>query len=162
MSRLPRVRATEFVKSLGADRVIAYDKENYLDGGSSYDTVFDTLGGAVTVDSFKVVKRGGVVLSLSGPPDRDFPRRIGAGLVVRTAVWFMSRKVYAAVEKAGATYRWYLTEPSGRQLTEIAALVDSGAIKPFLDREFPFEKLVDALTYLQAGRARGKIVLKVR
>jgi alcohol dehydrogenase len=81
---------------------------------------------------------------------------------VRAAVWFMSRKVYAAAEKAGAAYCWYLTEPSGRQLTEIAALVDSGAIKPVLDREFPFEKLVDALTYLQAGRARGKIVLKVR
>ncbi len=81
---------------------------------------------------------------------------------MRTAVWFMSRKVYAAAKKAGATYCWYLTEPSGRQLTEIAALVDSDAIKPVLDREFPFEKLADALTYLQAGRARGKIVLKVR
>ena len=131
-------------------------------GGASYDIVYDTLGGAVTVDSFKVVKRGGVVLSLSGPPDRDFPRRIGAGFAIRMAVWFMSRNVYAAAEKAGASYVWYLTEPSGRQLTDIAKLVESGAIKPVIDREFPFEKLIDALTYLQAGRARGKVVLKVR
>lgn len=155
-------RNAEFVKSLGADRVIAYDRENYLNAGASYDIVYDTLGGAVTVDSFKVVKRGGVVVSLSGPPDRGFPKRIGAGLVVRTAVWFMSRNVYAAAEKAGASYCWYLTEPSGRQLAEIAALTESGAIKPVIDREFPFEKLIDALTHLQSGRARGKIVLKVR
>ena len=155
-------RNAEFVKSLGADRVIAYDKENYLDGGASYDIVYDTLGGAVTVDSFKVVKRGGVVLSLSGPPDRDFPRRVGAGFAVRMAIWFMSRKVYAAAKKAGASYCWYLTEPSGRQLTDVAKLVESGAIKPVIDREFPFEKLIDALNYLQAGRARGKVVLRVR
>ncbi|MBI3702009.1 MAG: NADP-dependent oxidoreductase [Afipia sp.] len=155
-------RNADFVKSLGADRVIAYDKENYLDGGAAYDIVYDTLGGAVTADSFKVVKRGGTVLSLSGPPDRDFPRRIGAGFVVRTAVWFMSRKVYAAAAKAGASYVWYLTEPSGRQLTDVAALVDAGKIKPVIDREFPFDKLVDALTHLQSGRSRGKIVLKVR
>ena len=73
----------------------------------------------------------------------------------------MSRKVYAAAKKAGAAYCWYLTEPSGRQLTDIAKLVDSGAIKPVIDREFPFDKLIDALTYLEAGRARGKVVLKV-
>ena len=155
-------RNADFVKSLGADRVIAYDKENYLDAGGSYDIVYDTLGGAVTVDSFKVIKRGGVVLSLSGPPDRDFPRRIGAGFVIRAAVWFMSRKVYAAAAKAGASYCWYLTEPSSRQLAEIATLIESGAIKPVIDREFPFENLVDALIHLQAGRARGKVVLKVR
>ncbi len=155
-------RNADFVKSLGADRVIAYDKENYLDGGAIYDIVYDTLGGEVTADSFKVVKRGGVVLSLSGPPDRDFPKRIGAGFGIRAAVWFMSRKVYAAAGKAGASYRWYLTEPSGRQLTDIAKLVEGGAIKPVIDREFPFEQLIDALTYLQAGRARGKVVLKVR
>ncbi|MBN8982555.1 MAG: NADP-dependent oxidoreductase [Rhizobiales bacterium] len=155
-------RNAEFVKSLGADRVIAYDKENYLDAGQTYDVVYDTLGGAVTSDSFKVVKRGGVVLSLSGPPDRGFPERVGAGLVVRLAVWMMSRKVYAAAKQAGASYCWYLTEPSGRQLTDIAKIVESGAIKPVIDREFPFDRLLDALTHLQSGRARGKIVLKVR
>ena len=64
----------DFVKSLGADRVIAYDRENYLEQGGDYDIVYDTLGGAFTVDAFKVVKRGGAVISLSGPPDRDFAR----------------------------------------------------------------------------------------
>ena len=152
----------EFVSSLGADRVIAYDRENYLEQGGGYDIVYDTLGGAFTVDAFKLVKRGGVVISLSGPPDRDFARREGAGLLVRVAVWLMSRKVYAASARAGAEYCWFFTEPSGDQLREIAGLVDAGAIRPVIDREFAFEQLPDALSYLEAGRARGKVVLKVR
>jgi alcohol dehydrogenase len=152
----------EFVKSLGADRVIAYDRENYLEQGGDYDIVYDTLGGAFTIDAFKVVKRGGVVISLSGPPDRDFARREGAGWLVRVAVWLMGRKVYAASAKAGAAYCWFFTEANGDQLHDIATLVDSGAIKPVIDREFAFERLPAALSYLEGGRARGKVVLKVR
>ena len=152
----------DFVKSLGADRVIAYDRENYLEQGGDYDIVYDTLGGAFTVDAFKVVKRGGVVISLSGPPDRDFARREGAGWLVRVAVWLMGRKVYAASAKAGAAYCWFFTEANGDQLHDIATLVDSGAIKPVIDREFAFEQLPAALSYLEGGRARGKVVLKVR
>ncbi|HEY0440437.1 MAG TPA: NADP-dependent oxidoreductase [Xanthobacteraceae bacterium] len=152
----------DFVKSLGANRVIAYDRENYLEQSGDYDIVYDTLGGAFTIDAFKLVKRGGIVISLSGPPDRDFARREGKGWLVRIAVWLMGRKVYAAAERAGAEYCWFLTESSGDQLREIAALVDGGAIKPVIDREFAFEQLPEALSYLEAGRARGKVVLKVR
>ena len=152
----------DFVKSLGADRVIAYDRENYLKQGGDYDIVYDTLGGAFTVDAFKLVKRGGAVISLSGPPDRDFAVREGAGWLVLAAVWWMSRKVYAASVASGASYCWFFTEPDGDQLREIARLVDSGAIKPVIDREFAFEELPAALAYLEAGRARGKVVLKVK
>lgn len=152
----------DFVRSLAAEKVIAYDRENYLEQGGDYDIVYDTLGGAFTVDAFKVVKRGGTVISLSGPPDRDFARREGAGLLVRVAVWLMGRKVYAASAEAGAAYCWFFTESNGDQLRDIARLIDSGAIKPVIDREFAFEQLPDALSYLEAGRARGKVVLKLR
>ena len=152
----------EFVRSLGADKVIAYDRENYLAQGGGYDIVYDTLGGAFTVDAFAIVKRGGTVISRSGPPDRDFARREGAGWLVGVAVWLMGRKVYAASARAGADYCWYFTEANGDQLRDIAGLVERGAIKPVIDREFAFEQLPDALSYLEAGRARGKVVLKVR
>ena len=102
------------------------------------------------------------MISLSGPPDRDFARREGAGWLVGAAVWLMGRKVYAASARAGADYCWYFTEANGDQLRDIAALVERGAIKPVIDREFAFEHLPDALSYLEAGRARGKVVLKVR
>lgn len=58
--------------------------------------------------------------------------------------------------------RWFFTEPDGDQLREIAGHVDSGAIKPVIDREFAFDQLPAALAYLEAGRARGKVVLRVR
>jgi alcohol dehydrogenase len=152
----------DFVRALGANRVIAYDRENYLEQGGDYDIVYDTLGGAFTIDAFRLVTRGGTVISLSGPPDRDFARREGLGWLVGAAVWLMSRKVYAASAQAGAAYCWFFTEPSGDQLRDIAALVEQGAVKPVIDREFAFEQLPDALSYLEAGRARGKVVLKVR
>jgi alcohol dehydrogenase len=152
----------DFVASLGANRVIAYDRGNYLQQGGDYDIVYDTLGGAFTVDAFKVVKRGGTVVSLSGPPDRDFARRIGAGPVVRLAIWLMGRRVYAASAKAGAGYDWSMTESDGDQLADVAALVEAGAIVPVIDRAFEFEQLPEALSYLETGRARGKVVLMVR
>ena len=141
----------DFVASLGADRVIAYDRENYLQQDGNYDIVYDTLGGAFTVDAFKVVKRGGTVISLEG-----------AGLLVGIVVWLMGRKVYAASAAAGARYEWSFTESNGDQLRDIAALVEGGAIRPVVDREFAFEQLPAALTYLEGGRARGKVVLRVK
>jgi hypothetical protein len=75
-----------------------------------------------------VVKRGGVVISLSGPPDRDFARREGAGWLVRVAVWLMGRKVYAASAKAGAAYCWFFTEANGDQLHDIATLEKDGVL----------------------------------
>jgi alcohol dehydrogenase len=74
----------------------------------------------------------------------------------------MGRKVYAASAKAGAAYCWFFTESNGDQLREIAALVECGAIKPVIDREFAFGQLPEALAYLETGRARGKVVLRVR
>ncbi len=99
---------------------------------------------------------------MSGPPDRDFARREGAGWLVGVAVWLMGRKVYAASAEAGRDYDGSSPSPNGDQLREIAGLVDGGAIKPVIDREFAFEQLPDALTYLEAGRARGKVVLRVK
>jgi alcohol dehydrogenase len=152
----------DFVKSLGADRVIAYDREEYLAQGKDYDIVYDTLGGSFTLDAFAIVKRGGTVISLAGPPDRDFGKREDLSLMLRLAVWLMGRKVYAAASKADAAYCWFFTEPSGDQLRQIATLVESGAIKPIIDRSFDFAELPQALSYLETGRARGKVVLKVR
>ena len=115
----------DFVKSLGADRVIAYDRGNYLEQGGDYDIVYDTLGGAFTVDAFKVVKRGGVVISLSGPPDRDFARREGRGrrhllLVLHGAKWRSTAQDRRARrrrrDQAGDRSRICLRSVAGRAL----------------------------------------------
>jgi len=150
-----------WVKALGATRVIAYDRDDYRKSGAIYDIVFDTLGGAHTLDSFSVLKPGGCVVSVAGPPDREMATKFADGFLVRMAMKFMARKVYAAARAKRARYFRFLTESNGAQLAEVAALVESGAIKPIVDRVFGFDDLIAAFNYLVAGRAKGKVVIDV-
>jgi alcohol dehydrogenase len=151
-----------WVKDLGADDVIAYDREAYLDRGRQFDIVYDTLGGDYTLDAFKVVKPGGVVVSIAGPPDRRFADQVEAGPLLRLAFWVMRRRVEALAAQHRASYYRFLTESSGAQLAEIAALVDSGSIKPVIDRIFHLEAIKEAFAYAETGRAKGKIIVQIK
>lgn len=155
-------RNADFVKSLGADEVIAYDQRDYRKEPGGYDIVFDTLGGDFTLEAFKVARRGGAVVSIVGPPDRQFADQVGANWIVRAVMRMMSRHVYAASRETGVAYYRFLTESNGAQLDAIAKLVNDGHIKPVIDQVFPFERLPDAFQRLASGRARGKIVLSVK
>jgi alcohol dehydrogenase len=148
-----------WVKELGADTVICYDKEDYRDRGAVYDLVFDTLGGEHTLHSLDVLKPGGTLVSVAGPPDREMVARFGRNFILRFLMWLMTRKVYAATEKKNVRYFRFLTESNSRQLAEIGALVEAGTIRPIIDRAFPFEQCVEAFDYLIAGRAKGKVIL---
>lgn len=149
-----------WVKALGADNVICYDKEDYRKRGAIYDLVFDTLGGEHTIASLGVLKPGGVLVSVAGPPDREMVARFGRNPILRFLMWLMTRKVYSAAAKKNVSYFRFLTESNGRQLAEVAAMVDAGTIRPIIDRAFAFEQCVEAFDYLIAGRAKGKVILE--
>jgi alcohol dehydrogenase len=155
-------RNSKFVSSLGADKIICYDQEDYRQLKDRYDIVFDTLGGHHTIDAFSVTARGGTVISVVGPPDKQFANQVDAGLLVRMAMHFMSRRVFRAADRAAAAYYRFLTESKGSQLTEIASMVDSAKIKPVIDKVFPVIDIVDAMTYSAQGRTRGKVVVQVK
>jgi alcohol dehydrogenase len=155
-------RNAELVRSLGADDVVCYDNEDYLKRTDRYDIVFDTLGDKYTLDAFRVVKLGGTVVSIAGPPDGQFADQVGAGILLRAAMRLMSRQVFKAADRAGACYHRFLTESKGPQLTEIASMVDAGKIKPIIDKIFPFAEIVDAMLYTAQGRARGKVVVQMK
>jgi alcohol dehydrogenase len=154
-------RNADWVAALGADDVIAYDREDYAARGPVYDLVFDTLGGAHTLRSFDVLKPGGRVVSVAGPPDREMRARFAGSWVARLAMWAMARGVYAKAAAKQAQYFRYLTESDGAQLHDIATLVDAGAIRPVIDRHFGLAQGVEAFEYLEAGRAKGKVVLDI-
>jgi alcohol dehydrogenase len=154
-------RNADWVGALGADRVIAYDREDYVARGAVYDLVFDTLGGEHTLRSFDVVKPGGTVVSVAGPPDAGMRAKFGANPLLRLGMWLLARKVYAAAAGRNARYFRFLTESDGTQLREVGKLVESGAIRPVVDRAFAFDDLVAAFEYLEAGRAKGKVVLAI-
>lgn len=150
-----------WVKDLDADEVICYDRENYFKQSETYDIVYDTLGKQYTLESFDVVKQGGVVVSIVGPPDKEFADQVNANLVVRTAVWFMNRKVYRKASQKNAKYFRFLTESNGAQLEQIAKMVDEGKIKAVVDRIYPFEQSIEALQYVEKGHSKGKVVLQM-
>jgi alcohol dehydrogenase len=152
-------RNAAFVHELGAQEAIAYDREDYRDRGARYDIVFDSLGGAHTLDAFAVLKPGGVVVSVAGPPDEEMVMRFARGWATRQAMRWMGRKVRAAARARQARYFRFLTESNGEQLAQVAALVDAGSIHPVVDSVFPFEQAPAAFAKLMDGHARGKIVL---
>ena len=152
-------RNADWVGGLGAERVIAYDRDDLRTGGARYDIVFDTLGGRHTLDAFDLVLPGGCVVSVAGPPDPQMRARFGANPVVRAGMWWMARAVQAAAARKGARYFRFLTESDGAQLAGIAACVDAGTVRPVIDAVFPFEDAPAAFARLASGRARGKIVL---
>lgn len=151
-----------WVQALGADEVICYDRENYLDRGATYDIVYDTLGQNYTTDAFKVVKRGGVVVSIAGGPDKQLAAQVNAGWFLRLAMNLMSRHVYKLAERTGAAYYRFLTTSNGAQLTDIAALIEAGKIKAVIEKVYPFTQIIEAMTYAAAGRVKGKIVVQMK
>jgi len=154
-------RNVDFVRELGADVVIAYDREDYRARDLRYDIVFDTLGGRATADAFGVLTRGGSVVSVAGPPDWQFAAQVGAALPLAAAMWCMGAPMELRARLHGGRYYRYLTESRGDQLVAIAALVDAGRLRPVIDRVFPFEQSIEALQYLAAGHARGKVVIAI-
>lgn len=148
-----------WVRDLGADEVIAYDRESVLDRPDRYHVVYDTLGGDTTAQCFRLVEKGGTVVSIAGPPDSAMADQLGVNPIVRLSMWVMRRWTVSAAREAGARYFRFLTESRGDQLAGIAALVDAGRIRAVLDATVPFEGARTAFDRLASGRAQGKVVL---
>ncbi len=150
------------VTSLGADQVINYKKENFEAILKNYDAVFDTLGGKTLEKSFKIIKNGGKIVSVSGRPNARFAKDYGSGLWKTLLFSAASRKLTALEKKHHAQYSFLFMKPSGDQLRIIADLIESGSIKPVIDRTFSFEEAEKAMKYAESGRAKGKIIVKIK
>ncbi len=152
----------DFVRSLGADIVIDYKNEDFGKVLSDYDVVLNSLDKVTLAQSLRVLKPGGRLISISGPPDPDFARDIGASWSLRQIMRFLSYGVRAKARRHQIDYSFLFMRANGDQLTEITSLIESGIVRPVVDRVFPFESTRDAMAYVEAGRARGKVVVKVR
>ncbi|WP_114955153.1 NADP-dependent oxidoreductase [Sphingosinicella terrae] len=148
-------------KELGADVVMDYRKEAFEERLNGYDVVLNTLGPDVLEKSLKVLKPGGKLISISGPPDPAFARLIGANWIVRQVMRLGSLKVRRSARRRGIDYSFLFMRPDGAQLSEIAKLVDAGTIRPVIDQEFDFDATPDALERSASGRARGKVVIRI-
>lgn len=152
----------DWVKRLGADVVIDYGKEDFEQALQGYDVVLNSLGAEVLEKSLRVLKPGGKLISISGPPDPGFAKEIGASWFLRQAMRLLSHRIRKQARHHGASYSFLFMRASGDQLREIAALVDSGTILPVVDRIFPFASTNEAMAYVDKGRAKGKVVVAMK
>jgi alcohol dehydrogenase len=153
---------TELVKGLGADVVIDYKKDDFETVLQNCDVVLHSQDAAALEKSLRVLKPGGTLVSISGPPDPAFAQGIGAPWFVRLIVRLLSAGVRKNAARRGLTYAFLFMRANGHQLREITRLIEAGAIRPVIDRVFPFESTNEALTYVEAGRAKGKVVVKIK
>ncbi|PGM97354.1 NADP-dependent oxidoreductase [Bacillus cereus] len=150
------------VKSLGADEIINYKTEKFEDILKNYDAVFDTIGGTTLEKSFNIIKSGGNIVSVSGMPKARFAKEYGSGFFKTLLFSLASKKLTALEKKHNAQYSFLFMKPSGDQLRIIANYIESGKIQPIIDRVFPFEDAQKAMEYSESGRAKGKIIVKIK
>ncbi|MEH7748724.1 NADP-dependent oxidoreductase [Neobacillus drentensis] len=150
------------VKSLGTDEIINYKTEKFEEILKNYDAVFDTLGGEILNKSFEVIKSGGKIVSVSGLPNARFAKEYGSGFFKTLLFSAASTKLTALEKKHNVQYSFLFMKPSGEQLRIFANLIETGKIKPIIDRVYPFEDAQKAMEYAESARAKGKIILKIR
>lgn len=127
-----------YVKDLGADKVIDYEKQLFEEIIQDYDAVFDTVGGETYTRSFKVLKKGGVIVSMTEAPNTEL----------------MEKHEVQAIAQG--------TQVTSERLTKLAELVDEGIIAVHIAKTFPLDQTEEALAYLQTGKARGKVVVTIK
>ncbi|USQ86181.1 NADP-dependent oxidoreductase [Streptomyces phaeoluteigriseus] len=152
----------DLVKELGADEVIDYRTQDFAELLDGYDVVLDSLGGENLAKSLGILKPGGRAISVAGPPDPAFARELGANPVLRLAMTALSARTRRQAKRLGVTYSFLFMKASGDQLRELTPLIEAGKIRPVVDRVFPFDQTLQAMEYVEKGRAKaGKVVVSM-
>ncbi|GAB3359142.1 NADP-dependent oxidoreductase [Lysobacter tyrosinilyticus] len=150
----------DLVRSLGADVVIDYKNQDFAKVLNGYDVVLNSLGQDTLEKSLKVLKPGGKLISISGPPDVAFAKENGLNWLLQQIMRFLSLGIRRKAKRHGVSYSFVFMRADGEQLSRITALIESGAVRPVVDRIFPFLATNEAMDYLAKGRAKGKVVIK--
>ncbi|MDN7240624.1 NADP-dependent oxidoreductase [Planococcus sp. N028] len=153
---------SDLVRSLGADEIINYKAGKFEDTLRNYDAAFDTLGGENLEKTFRVIKKGGEIVSVAGLPNARFAKERGLGFLKTMLLFAVSKKLTALEKKHDVRYTYWFMTSSGEQLRIIADFIESGKIKPVIDRVFSFENAQQAMEYSESGRAKGKIILTIK
>ena len=150
------------VKRLGADVVIDYKTQDFEATLHGYDVVLHSQDATTLEKSLRVLKPGGRLISISGPPDPAFGDDIAAPWFVKPILRAGSSTTRRRAKCLQVDYSFLFMRANGAQLTEIASLIDAGIIRPVLDRVFPLASTNEAIAYVESGRAKGKVVVTMR
>jgi NADPH:quinone reductase-like Zn-dependent oxidoreductase len=152
----------DLLKSLGADVLIDYKKQDFENVLNDYDVVLNSQDKNTLEKSLRIVKPHGKVISISGPPTPEFAKAIKAPWFVKMILSLISSGIRKKAAKLDVNYSFLFMRAEGKQLQEITELIESGIIKPVIDKIYPFDKTIDALSYVESGRSKGKVVVKIK
>lgn len=153
----------DLVKSLGADLVIDYKKEDFEAKLKDYDLVLHSNRDPKILEkSLRILKSGGQLISLVGPPTPEFAEEIGLPWYLKLVTKLISSGAKKKAKKLNATFKFLFMRAEGSQLEQITQLIESGIIKPVIDKVFQFEQTNDAMVYVESGRTKGKVVIKIK
>lgn len=153
----------EWVKGLGADLVIDYKKEDFENKLKDFDLVLHSnRDPKVLESSLRILRSGGKLISLVGPPTPEFAQEIGLPWYLKLVTKFISSKAKKYAKKMNVSFQFLFMRAEGKQLSEITSLIEAGIIKPVIDKVFPFDQTNDAMAYVESGRAKGKVVISIR
>jgi NADPH:quinone reductase-like Zn-dependent oxidoreductase len=143
-------RNLELVQSLGADHVIDYTKEDFTKSEERYDVILDNVGTQPLSGIRRVLKPKGICVMIGGGGPNDGPWIGPFGRVIHTLVLspFISQKM-----------GMMMAELNKKDLTVLGDLMQSGKVKPVIDRTYPLSQIGEAMRYLEAGHARGKVII---
>lgn len=151
----------DLVRSLGADILIDYKTQDFEQELTDYDLVLHSQGKAELEKSLRILKSGGQLVSISGPPDPEFAQRAGLSLPVRGVISLLSRQARNQAKRQNVRYTFLFMRAEGQQLEQITSLIDSGIIHPMVEQIYPFSETPKALEHVESGRTKGKIVVQV-
>jgi NADPH:quinone reductase-like Zn-dependent oxidoreductase len=154
--------SVELVRGLGADEIVDYKTQDFEKILSGYDAVLGTVQGDAIEKSLGILKPGSRIVSLVGPLDPRFADARGLNFFLKFVFGLMSRKIRKLASKKGVDYAFLFVRPDGQQLAAIGELLKAERVRPVIDKVFPFEQAKEALDYLALGRAKGKVVVKIK
>jgi NADPH:quinone reductase-like Zn-dependent oxidoreductase len=152
----------ELVRSLGADEVVDYKNQEFEDVLRNYDAVLGMVRGDSIKKSLRILKPRSTFVSLVGPPDAAFARSRGMNLFMEFVFGLLSGNLIRRARKREVRYSFLFVHPDGGQLAAIGELLEAGKIRPVIDTVFPFGQAKEALAYLEKGRAKGKVVVRMK
>jgi NADPH:quinone reductase-like Zn-dependent oxidoreductase len=144
-------RNVDLVRSLGADHVVDYTHEDFTSAAQRYDLIVDMVGNHPLLDYRRVLNPEGRLVIVGGPNDGNW---IGP-MVGPLKAWIMSPFVHQQF----GTLMAHLTQ---RDLAAVSELIQSGKVTPVIDRRYPLAEVPEAIRYLEAGHARGKVVIDLQ
>ncbi len=149
VTAVTRTESVEMVRSLGADRVIDYTREDFARDPDRYDLVFDVGAKRSISDLQRVLRPGGTLVLCGGAPGRWI------GPLLRPAVGMLRAKV------RGQRVRVYIAKDTKEDFLALKELIEAGKLRPVVGQTYPLAEAAEAMRQVESGRAQGKVVITV-